>query len=130
MCEFLYDHPKWFATIQALVDIIGEAVPIMVVFTMQMLKVCGTKKRKSKKYLDPNDTMNSHADMYESRDMGPGLQQASEEAPTEKVGSDDPTAHSVLKEQRSSEKVAELIKATSKKGHKRKVSANTAALEK
>ena len=74
MCEFLYSHPKWFATVQSLVDIIGEAVPIMVVFTMQMLKVCGTKKRKSKKYLDPNDTMNSHADMYESRDMGPGLQ--------------------------------------------------------
>ena len=98
MCEFLYEHPKWFATVQAFVDIIGEAVPLMVVFTMQMLKVCSNKKRKSKKYIDPNDTLNSHADLYESRDMGPGLQGVgSEDASNVQVGSEDYTQQSVLK---------------------------------
>jgi len=70
----------------------------MVVFTMQMLKVCEKrqKKKRSKKYIDPNDTLNSHADVYESRDMGPGLQAASDEA-SNKVGSNDETAYSVLR---------------------------------
>ena len=51
-------------------DIIGEAIPIMVVFTMQVLKVCTPKKKRCKKDIDPNDTLNSHADLYESKDMG------------------------------------------------------------
>ena len=63
------NHKKWFATIQALVDILGEMLPIMVVFTMQVVfQIC--KPRRNKKSQDPNDTMNSHKEDGGSHDMG------------------------------------------------------------
>ena len=57
MCKFMVAHPRWFAAIQSLVDILGEATPIMVVFTMQVVfQVCKRRKRRGQ---DPNDTMTS-----------------------------------------------------------------------
>ena len=109
MCEFLVEHEKWFAAMQAFVDILGEAIPLMVVFTMQVLKVCCKPKKRSKKYIDPNDTLNSHH-FDESRDMG--VQQASEDHETNHIGSNEDTKYSALNVKRSSERVAEIIKKT------------------
>ena len=37
MCDFMTKHPNWYATLQALIYIVGEAAPIIFVFTIQVL---------------------------------------------------------------------------------------------
>lgn len=62
MCKFLTVHPNWYITFLSLVEIVGEATPIIVIFTIQVVFQI-YKQRKQKKthpYNDPN----------ESRDLG------------------------------------------------------------
>ena len=34
MCKFLTVHPNWYITFLSLVEIVGEATPIIVIFTI------------------------------------------------------------------------------------------------
>ena len=53
MCKFMIAHPNWYVFMLSMVEIVGEAAPIVVIFTIQV--VFQIYKRSKQRPLHPYD---------------------------------------------------------------------------